>query len=336
MICPGLIRIVIASCALLGAQLVHADVSGRESCLQRDKAGDFMGWADYPHCLVDSRTQSTVRWLDDWFGDPAESEIAQAYVRAISDFRVTDTGDLTAGLRLRAKLSLPKLNRRLSLIFEDERAESESVRQLTNENDSALSLRYLLKSLERFRLDADIGVRSGPDVFARLRYRQSWAITSEDQIRVSQTLRYGAKERVRAINELDYSHAFSDRGVGLVYHNVDYQQEDFNNGLLWGRGLLYAHTLDSNGAWSVGVGQEGISKPRWQEESRFVWTRYRQRFMRNWLFYELEPRLTQQRVRNWKNEASLILRLEVQFGYDYAPKLVPQSAQLPAYSEISY
>ena len=38
-----------------------------QSCLSYDSAGDFMGWADYPHCLVDQHTQSTVRWLDDWF-----------------------------------------------------------------------------------------------------------------------------------------------------------------------------------------------------------------------------------------------------------------------------
>ncbi|MDO9621756.1 MAG: hypothetical protein Q7I91_07605 [Moraxellaceae bacterium] len=330
MIRQRLFCFVLSTCAVLATQSVHAN-SAAESCLQRDKSGDFMGWADYPHCLVDSRTQSTVRWLDDWFGDPAEDEIAKAYLRAITDFRVTDQGDLTTAIRLRAKLALPKLNRRIALVFEDERPESESVRQLSNENDSALSLRYLLKSLERFRVDADLGVRSGPDVFARLRYRQSWALSSEDQIRVSQTLRYGVKEKVRAINEVDYSHAFSEQGVGMIYHNVDYREEEFEQGVLWGRGVLYAHSLKQHGAWSVGVGQEGVSKPKWQDQSRFVWTRYRQRFMRDWLFYELEPRLTQQREQNWKNEASITLRLEVQFGYDYAQAPVPQTAQLPVH-----
>lgn len=53
--------------------------------------------------------------------------------------------------------------------------------------------------------------------------------------------------------------------------------------------------------------------------------------MRDWLFYELEPRLTQQREQNWKNEASITLRLEVQFGYDYAQAPVPQTAQLPVH-----
>ncbi len=330
MIRQRLFCFVLSTCAALTAQSAYAN-SVAESCLQRDKAGDFMGWADYPHCLVDSRTQSTVRWLDDWFGDPVEDEISKAYLRAITDFRVTDQGDLTTAIRLRAKLALPKLNRRISLVFEDERPESESVRQLSNENDSALSLRYLIKSLERFRVDADLGVRSGPDVFARLRYRESWALTSEDQIRVSQTLRYGAKEKVRAINEIDYSHAFSEQGVCTIYHNVDYREEEYEQGILWGRGMLYAHSLNHLGAWSVGVGQEGVSKPKWQEQSRFAWVRYRQRFMRDWLFYELEPRLTQQREQNWKNEASITLRLEVQFGYDYAQTPVPQMAQLPVH-----
>lgn len=287
------------------------------SCIQRDTRGDFLGWADYPHCLVDSRTQSTVRWLDDWFGDPDEEALARAYVRAITDFRVTDRGDLDTALRLRAKVNLPKLHRRLSLVLEDERPESDNLRDLTRDNDTSLALRFLNKAKTRLRLETDLGVRSGPDVFARVRYRDAWSLSPDDVVSLRQTVRYGAKEKLRAINELTYTHAFSALDAGSVYHTVDYQQENFDDGLFWGRGLLYARTLSADASWSTGIGQEGVSRPRWQAQTQFVWLRWRQRFLRDWLFYELEPRVTQSRERDWRNDASLTLRLEVQFGYDY-------------------
>ncbi len=65
---------------------------------------------------------------------------------------------------------------------------------------------------------------------------------------------------------------------------------------------------------SAGLGQEGVTKPEWQTESRSLWLRYRQRIWRDWLFYEVEPRLTQTRARDWDTLPAIALRLEVHFG----------------------
>ena len=45
MIRQRLFCFVLSTCAALTAQSVYAN-SVAESCLQRDKSGDFMGWAD--------------------------------------------------------------------------------------------------------------------------------------------------------------------------------------------------------------------------------------------------------------------------------------------------
>lgn len=283
-------------------------------CIIRDSRGDLLGWADYPHCLVDYRAQSTVRWLDDWFGHPDVDEGARAAIRVITEMVIDDRGRVTPALRVRARLKLPKISKRLSLVFEDESQDGNRERSIPTINESALALRLLVLNLERLLIETDLGVRSGPDLFARARFRKSWSVTSDDQISLRQTVRYGIREKLRAINELDYAHAFSERTVGTLFHNLDHQEEDDEEGLFWSRGMLASHMLTADSTISSGLGQEGVTKPSWEDTARFVWVRYRQRFLRDWLFYEVEPRLTQTRERDWDTLPSLALRLEVHFG----------------------
>lgn len=290
-----------------------------EPCIARDSAGDLLGWADYPHCLVELRAQSSVRWFDDWLGHADMDDSASIALRAISEFTVDDKGDLTAALRLRAQVALPRLSKRLSLVFEDESKETSSLRSIPSVNESVLALRWLVLNLERMRIETDAGVRSGPDLFVRGRFATSYAITPDDQVRFAQSLRYGAKEKVRAINSIDYSHAMQDSSVFSLYHQLDFQQDNDVDGAFWSRGAVLSRGLSTESSAAFGVGQEGVSES-WQERSRYAWVSYRQQFLRDWLFYEVEPRLTQTRDRDWDTLPSLTLRLEVHFGHQRRDK----------------
>ncbi len=305
-------------------------------CIARDSEGDLLGWADYPHCLVDFRTQSTVRWLDDWFGHASVDEAASASMRAITEMVIDDRGRVTPALRVRARLSLPGISKRLSLVFEDESQDGNRLQSVPTTNEAALALRLLVTNLERLQIETDAGIRSGPDLFVRGRLRKSWSLTRDDQFSLRQTLRYGVREKLRAINELDLTHAFSDATVGTVYHNLDHQQEEDARGMFWSRGLLLSHMLRPDATVASGLGQEGVTRPAWEANARFVWLRYRQRFLRDWLFYEVEPRLTQTRDRDWDTLASLALRLEVHFGkYPSRPDRDRAVPAIPEQSEVT-
>lgn len=283
-------------------------------CVARDASGDLLGWADYPHCLVDLHAQSTVRWFDDWLGHADLDKRASTSLRAIVETDVDDKGQLTTAFRLRAKIALPRISKRLSLVFEDEAQEAGSLRSIPTVNESALALRWLVVNLQRLRIETDAGLRSGPDLFVRGRFASSVAISPNDQLRVSQSLRYGAKEKIRAINTLDYNHALENDSVFSLYHQLDYQQENADAGVFWSRGAVLSQALSERSSAAFGAGQEGVTESL-QERSRFLWLRYRQQFSREWLFYEIEPRLTQTRERDWATLASLTLRLEVHFGH---------------------
>ncbi|WP_156873869.1 hypothetical protein [Perlucidibaca piscinae] len=305
----GTVRAIPLCLAAVGA---HA--AAEPPCIERDAKGDFLGWADYPHCLVDLHSQSTVRWLDDWFGHPDVEDQAKVSMRAITELVIDEEGELTPALRVRAKVRLPRISKRLSLVFEDESQESSREQGIPTVNESALALRWLAYNLDRLQIETDAGVRSGPDLFVRARFRKTWSLGEHDAIRFSQSARYSVDERLRAINEIDYTHAFSAKRAGTLYHNLDHQEEDSDQGLFWSRGGLISQTLSHHAAVSAGLGQEGVTKPEWQTESRSLWLRYRQRIWRDWLFYEVEPRLTQTRARDWDTLPAIALRLEVHFG----------------------
>lgn len=302
-----------------------------EPCVVRDIAGDLLGWADFPHCLIELRAQSSVRWFDEWLGHPELDERASVALRAVSEFVIDDAGDINAALRLRAQVALPRLNKRLSLIFEDESKESGSLRSIPSVNESVLALRWLVLNLERMRIETDAGVRSGPDVFMRGRFATSVALTADDQLRVAQSLRYGAREKIRAINTLDFSHALENDSVFTLYHQLDFQQENDSDGAFWSRGAVLGRALSVHSSAALGAAQEGVSDG-WQERSRYIWMRYRQQFLRNWLFYEVEPRLTQTRARDWDTLPSLTVRLEVHFGHQRRDKTA-RVAFLPSLDE---
>lgn len=311
---------------------------GSASCINRDARGDFIGWADTPHCLVDQRAQSTIRFLDNYYGSPSVQDTASVFLRAIGETTLDQQGALTPAMRVRADLQLPRINKRLSLVFENERTDINRQAGLpATTQDASLALRWLAVNLKRLQIEADAGVRSGPDVFVRARLRRSWTLGQDDFVRLSQIVRYGAREELRVINQIELTHAFGNNLAATAFHSLDYQQTASGDTPTWLRGILLARGVGLGAAASVGAGQEGLTRPSWRTESRFVWMRWRQQFMRDWLFYEVEPRLTQARDSGWDTLTSLTLRLEVQFGGAgiARPELVPPASAKPIDSETS-
>lgn len=283
------------------------------TCVERDAKGDFLGWADRPHCLVNSFAQSTVLWLDDRFSDiPADKEASMA-LRAIGDTYIDETGDIKLGARLRARIDLPKLSRHASLIFEDQSQDGNREETIPEQNDFSLGLRWILERMEHWQVDADVGLRSGPDPYLRLRSQYQLPISQGDQLQFGGSIRYSYHDKLRVIQDLRYSHLFGSTFVGQLFHILDHRQEDRKDGEYWVRGVLLSRSLKHTSA-AIGFSEEGVTHD-WEERSRYIWMRYRRPAYRDWLFFEFEPRLAQTQKLNWDTLASISFRLEILFGY---------------------
>lgn len=290
-------------------------------------------WFDQTHELIDQRTLSGLRRFDDAFGMQDYPAQASYSLRAITELRLDDQGGMSPGLRLRASVALPQISQRVSLIFDGDQQEAPMMQGLRNIRENAVALRWIALNLQQLRIDTDAGIRSGPDLFVRARLRRLWKPTEVDQIRLLQTVRYGVQEGARSLTETDYTHVFPNRILAGGYHVLDLRHEDAACPC-WTRGLLVGRALDARTVVSAGIGQDGVSQPAWMAQSRYVWWRWREQFLRDWLFWEVEPRLTQARERDWQTEPSLVLRLEVRFGKMAPPvslmeRLAPPAADSP-------
>lgn len=303
---------------------------GEGSCVRRDDNGRFIGWMDYEHCVFSGRTLSTAHWFDDLFGDWYDNE-ARMMVRAITELSLREGAGVGTNFRLNASAALPNAQRRLRLVITDE---SDSVNttgtggvvpgqtgdvtstQANNGSQASAALRWIPVQKAGIKTDFDIGVRgvNPPDLFARLRARKSWSLTRNSLARFGQTFRYGSARQGSSISQLDLERALDENSVARLSSAYEYDQTDHVNGFKWEHGVSLSHVLSDTRSLGYGFAVDGHTSPNWRSESYGPWLLFRSSFKRSWLFYEIEPRLVWNRERNWGSEASIVFRLEVQFG----------------------
>ncbi|MCC2638862.1 MAG: hypothetical protein K0Q68_2581 [Moraxellaceae bacterium] len=294
---------------------------GAGNCLRRDKRGRFMGWMDHQQCVFSGRALITARWIDDFFGDWHDDE-ATMMARLVAHTVVTEAEGYETKLTLRASATLPNARRRLRLIITDETdddATGQDLRRQLGQDDSRLSAALRWMSLEEGGLESnlDVGARGidPTDLFVRYRLRKQWNLTDDSIARLSQTLRYGSDSKERYTPVLDLERALDNRSVLRLSNYYDYRYESSSDGFHWSHAASFSRALHNSRSYSYGISLNGQTRPEWRGESYGPWFIYRSPFLRPWLYFEVEPHYTWYRERDWEGLASLLVRVEMQFGW---------------------
>jgi len=182
------------------------------------------------HAAITQRLQETASWLDNFFGDEREDEeLASSNLR----FGITNTflelEPTKTKFRLRGKVVLPRLERRVQLVFEGTDDDSLSD---TEDQKASSSIRYTIKDTKKKKLSLSTGFRGGltdPRIFTRLRLSKK--INRGDWLtRVTPSLVYDTRDGWEAVLRIDNEHEigenlffrsttqpiWSDRKIGLV------------------------------------------------------------------------------------------------------------------------
>ena len=140
---------------------------------------------DKQHANVKSTLHSWSNIIDDWLGDPDPNNPASANIRIMLDNQWNRYDGYSIKPRIRAKIRLPTLKKRLSVVIGDEDLDNQAQdknqtspnyreplekdkrydRRQTKNDNSSLALRWSdgFKTLG-VDTDFDIGIRSGADV----------------------------------------------------------------------------------------------------------------------------------------------------------------------------
>lgn len=297
------------------------------------QATEKQSWLDRKQHEIRNWTDRSSHKIDNWFGETDPNDPASATLRLIIDNSWNKHDGYEIKPRLRGKIKLPTLERKVSLIFgddsldnelknniaiTDENPDSSSSKALdserTRESNSSLALRWsdFSKRLP-FETDLDLGIRSGDDIYLRLKASRDWQLENDFRFRAEQIYRYGIQSDnyLRTNLELSHSHpnqAFLSNQFSLTYS--DQQVDD----LSWDNYLFRQHQFFHNNRFAYGLYTGGFyNNNDLRLNSWGPYISWRQPFVREWFFLQGDLNYLNDQRENRSHFLGASVRLEALF-----------------------
>ncbi len=277
----------------------------------RDLSEDILGIAD---------------WLDSFFdSDRTVAEENRTRLR-IKLYSLIEEGNKPAfDIKTNFRLSLPKMQKRLNLMIsgkpddylspdntptEDRREEFES----TDKQNLFVSLQYKLKETLRRNISANIGLRFSrtiPVFYAEGRYRHQLKLDSW-VFRFTQSLKWLADNGLESSTRFDLERPVA--GSCFFRTTVDGSWFEHRDGFFYNMNLYLFQYLSSRRVLSYEWINDFQTEPNNRLEETVLQIRYRQRIWRNWIFYEVSPRVSFPRDEGFPSIPGIALKLEAVIG----------------------
>jgi len=305
----------------------EADVTPSEviemSC--RDDQDRPESWLDRTHSYLSRKLCEPAAWFDGFFGtDRAYEETPiGSFFRVRNSMIWDESENFGHEIRLSANISLPRVSDRVRLLISrDESIEGDSSfddigRETDDDEQTRLGLRFLLSEAGRTQFDADATVKvnsGGLNPRARGRMRHTRELTDTTLARWTQTVFWERDDGFGTISRADWE--WLPNRLTLVRLTGRGTVSEASDGIDWRTGLIGFRQLNRRTAIRSELGAFGETSPDLLTEEVFVNFRFRRSFLRDWLFYELQPEHawpidddTGKRRSDWR----FIFTLEIQF-----------------------
>lgn len=291
---------------------------------------------------IDQKHENTRHWLgrtahhiDDWFGRPNPDKPARASVRVMLDVHDDKYNDTTVKPRIRAKIKLPTLENRLSILIGDDDLDDEQGGGIYNDgrlhpeqehtfdrtqsrrDNTSLALRWSkFKDDIGVQTDLDLGVRSS-DIYLRWRGEKRWDIGDVDG-RFEQVYRYGTKSEHYALSTLEFNKPQSDHLSLINRTHVVYTNKDNNEDIGWSNSLYQEHRWQGNLGtrqlnYGLYAGGDVTDSTKSNLNTYGPYVSYRQPIWREWLFVQTDVGYYNNEDDNKDHHISTFGRLEVVF-----------------------
>ena len=290
-------------------------------------------WIDRKQRTIREWTDRTSVKIDDWFGEIDPEKPASATIRFMLDNYWNEYDNYEVKPRIRGKIKLPTLEKRLSLVFGDDRLDDEFDNNIANinnqpnqdtskrldskqarDNNGSIALRFsnLSKRLP-FETDADIGIRSGDDVYLRLRAEKNWTLRNDFHFNAEQIYRYGSDSENYVRTNLELTHARPNQPLlsnqfSLIY--ADEQDDD----LTWENRTFRQHQFFAHNNFNYGIytgGYYNNNDLRLNSWGPFV--SWRQPLWREWFYVQGDLNYFNDQREDRSHYVSTFIRLETLF-----------------------
>lgn len=263
-------------------------------------------WVDRKQFQIRSWADDTSHKIDNWFGETDPEKPASATLRVIVDNSWNKYDGYEIKPRIRGRIKLPTLERQLSLVFGDDSLDNELDnnvaitnenpgnsndktldRQQTRENNSSFALRWSeFSKYIPFKTDLDLGLRSGDDIYLRLKASKDWKLENDFSFHAEQIYRYGIDSKNYLRTNLELTHArpnqaFLSNQLNLTYS--DNQDDD----LTWDNSLFRQHQFFHENSFSYGLYTGGfLNNNDLRLNSWGPFVSWRQPLWREWFYVQ--------------------------------------------------
>ena len=290
-------------------------------------------WADRQQKSVRNWVDHTAEKIDDWFGVTDPQHPATATLRVIVDNRWNKHDEYDIKPRIRGKINLPTLEKRLSIVFGDDSLDNEIQNNIaiTNENPSndpdksldpkrirddnaSIALRWsqISKSLP-FDTDADLGIRSGDDIYVRLKAEKTWNLDNDFFFHAEQIYRYGTDSKNYLRTNLEISHARPNQAFLSNQFYITYA-DDQDDDLTWDNRTYRQHQFFQGNCFNYGIYTGGFyNNDDLRLNSWGPFVSWRQPVWREWFYVQGDLNYFNDHREDRSHYPSALVRLEALF-----------------------
>ena len=258
--------------------------------IQVEHQEEDVNWVDDSHAYVTDQAQALTEWMDEYFGDTNNDlEKAESLLRLeVADDWESDEGhDLS--VRLRGKLQMPRVSRRLNLVFSGD--DSDVVDSEDRESENQVALQYQLgEERTRSRIDLTMGFASG-NLRPGVKYRNEAPIDERHSYRFLERLQYEDGEGFFSISQLDLNRVRDEDSVWRWSNRGEWGEH--TDGVEWRTrlSLRKRYNPDSKRPYAINYFGtiRGVTRPDSYVKNYRVGLTWRKQVYRDFLFMELEP-----------------------------------------------
>lgn len=290
-------------------------------------------WVDAQHENVQGKLKDWSHDIDGWFGETDPDNPASANLRVMVDTEWNKYDEFSVTPRIRGRIKLPVLERKVNVVFGDDsldddfRNDASGYRNRSYDNgknydyrtnrdqNSSIALRWnqLFKN-NTIDTDFDIGIRSGDDLYARVKAEKGWQINDKLNTHLEQIYRYGVKSEHHVRTNWDTRYQEDAKTFIANQAHVQYEHDGDEEDWTWGNSLFRQHDLGTHRYVNYGVHLGGNIEAKKAKLNRYgPFVGYRQPIWRKWLFVQSEVNYMNDREADRDHHIGAMVRLEALF-----------------------
>src|SRR5690625_1578974 len=267
-----------------------------------------------------------TEWLDNAFGDPLEEveQKASSTIRVVGTQKLQDDGSHEDGVAFKARIKMPRFEKRWSLMLESERDFDDAEVGFASGSDSqdnrsssvSAALQWARQRSSGLEVKSRVGFYRGLKGHVKFSARRQRQINERWLWRLTESIDWRDQLGWRSFTTLDFDRPMGPvrlfRATSAYEHSKELHVE--GRGERWQQTLAVASQLNKRVAMRYSTSVEGYTKPDNRVDSYRAAVTYRRNTWRPWFYVEVEPYLYWPRYARYETLVGIVLRVETLFG----------------------